>query len=283
MIFFVVLVHVLPLFADSTASSDLRALPDLSSTDLSATDSSNGSRLQQANKATNNEANNQALLNVPKKSAEEVVEKSFTVVLDPGHPSENGNGCTGFGLKEFEINFEIAVEVKKILEQQPNIKVLFTKNEVNELVKNIQRAEIANNARADLLFRIHCDSGSGSGYALYYPDSQGTKDGKTGPSAEVIYKSRQAVEKIHSGIFSVLEGKLRDNGIKTDRQTFIGKKQGALTGSIFSQVPLVTIEMIFLSSKNDADFIRSLEGKKLMSQAIASGILHTALSEKSAR
>ena len=33
-------------------------------------------------------------------------------------------------------------------------------------------------------------------------------------------------------------------GVKTDRQTAIGGKQGALTGSVFSEVPVVTVEML---------------------------------------
>jgi len=42
---------------------------------------------------------------------------------------------------------------------------------------------------------------------------------------------------------------LKDGGVRGDSKTLIGSKQGALTGSIFSQVPIVTIEMVVLAIK----------------------------------
>src|SRR5262249_1266358 len=43
------------------------------------------------------------------------------------------------------------------------------------------------------------------------------------------------------------ENKLRDNGVKGDEDTLIGGRQGALTGSIFSEEPTLLVEMVFLT------------------------------------
>lgn len=70
----------------------------------------------------------------------------------------------------------------------------------------------------------------------------------------------------------VLKGTLRDNGVKGDTATKIGGQQGALTGSIYSKVPAITVEMVFLSSKTDAAFIETEKGQEKMANALAAGI-----------
>jgi N-acetylmuramoyl-L-alanine amidase len=60
--------------------------------------------------------------------------------------------------------------------------------------------------------------------------------------------------------------------VRGDSRTAVGEKQGALTGSVFSEVPVVLIEMVTLSNKHDAAFIKDAAGQSLMAQAIASGI-----------
>ena len=61
--------------------------------------------------------------------------------------------------------------------------------------------------------------------------------------------------------------------MRTDYQTKVGREQGgALTGSIFSEVPVVTIEMVTLSDPGDAEFIKTEEGQRRMADAIADGV-----------
>jgi N-acetylmuramoyl-L-alanine amidase len=61
--------------------------------------------------------------------------------------------------------------------------------------------------------------------------------------------------------------------VRTDNQTKVGREQGgALTGSIYSEVPVVTIEMVVLSDAADADFIKTEEGQRRMAEAIADGV-----------
>ena len=130
----------------------------------------------------------------------------------------------------------------------------------------------ANNANAAVMVRLHCDASTDSGYALYYPDRQGTVDGVTGPGADVIERSRKAAEAIHQGMAEALKDALKDGGVRGDSKTFVGSRQGALTGSIYSRVPTVTIEMVVLSNKADAEYIKSTRGQQQMAEAIAAGI-----------
>ena len=195
------------------------------------------------------------------------------VCIDPGHPSEVSSGAElQNGTTEVHIAWMVSLKLQKALQAQ-GCKVVLTKSKDDEVVKNKERAQIANAAGAALMIRLHCDATADSGYALYYPDRQGTKEGVTGPTPEVMQRSQQAAEAIHAAMATLLAGVLKDGGVRGDSKTLIGSKQGALTGSIFSQVPVVTIEMVVLSNKSDAAFIKSKSGQQQMAQALAAGVM----------
>jgi len=193
-----------------------------------------------------------------------------TICLDPGHPSEAGRGATGRNTTEIKVAWRIAVLVKAKL-QADGYQVVMTKSKEQQYVTNKRRAEVANGAGAALLLRLHCDAGSDSGFGVYYPGQVGrARDGHTGPSAEVLRQSKLAAERFQAALSTQLKGQLHDRGLMTDKQTAIGAKQGgALTGSIYSQVPTVLVEMVVLTNQHDEAFVMSKAGEKTLSDAIA--------------
>ena len=196
------------------------------------------------------------------------------VCIDPGHPSEVASGKNvQNGTSENRANWAVATKLREELEAR-GYEVVMTKASEDELVRNKDRALVANRARASLMIRLHCDASAERGFAVYYPDRRGrAKDGTTGPGASVIEESRRAAEALHSGLAEGLKGALEDNGVRTDFQTKVGRDQGgALTGSIFSEVPVVTIEMVVLSHDSDAEFIKTEGGQRRMAEAIARGV-----------
>lgn len=195
------------------------------------------------------------------------------ICIDPGHPSEVSSGAElQNGTTEVHIAWMVSLKLQKALKAK-GYKVILTKSKEDELVKNRDRAQIAHATSAALMIRLHCDASADSGYALYYPDRQGTKDGVTGPTPEVMQRSQQAAETVHAAMATWLNEVLKDGGVRGDSKTLVGSRQGALTGSIFSQVPVVTIEMVVLSNKSDAEFIKSKSGQQQMAQALAAGIM----------
>jgi N-acetylmuramoyl-L-alanine amidase len=122
------------------------------------------------------------------------------------------------------------------------------------------------------MVRLHCDAGGDEGFAVYFPDRQATKDQTTGPSQAVMERSKLLAQAIDGEMARSFVGMLKNGGVRGDSQTAIGSKQGALTASIFSQIPIVTIEMVVLSNRADAEFIKSETGQERLAQAIASGI-----------
>ena len=194
------------------------------------------------------------------------------VVIDPGHPSETAAGnVVQNGTTEVHIAWVVSLSLRDELRER-GFDVLLTKQSESELVTNKERAEIGNRANAMVMVRLHCDASTDSGFAVYYPDRQGSVDGVTGPSDEVITSSRTAAQTIHAAMSAILGGSLKDGGVRGDSRTLVGSRQGALTGSIYSRIPAVLVEMVTLSNARDAAFIRSDDGQRLMARAIADGI-----------
>lgn len=193
------------------------------------------------------------------------------ICLDPGHPSENGSGATGKKISELRANWLVALKLKALLRER-GARVVMTKSQLQETVTNRRRAEIANAAGAALMVRLHCDSGGGPGLAVYYPDRQGKVKGVSGPSRQVIAASARAAKAMYPVIIKALVGKVKAKGLRSDAATYIGSKQGALTGSIYSRVPVVLIEMVTLSHPSDDRFIATDAGQLAMAKAITAGI-----------
>jgi N-acetylmuramoyl-L-alanine amidase len=194
-----------------------------------------------------------------------------TICIDPGHPSEVGKGSSGKKISELEAVWLIGSRVAKRLEEL-GYRVVMTKTKQEELVKNRRRAEIANESKADLMVRLHCDGAGSTGFAVYWPSKQGTAQGRTGPSQEVIERTSKLVPVFHKELAAALKGKLRDNGLKGDEKTLIGSRQGALTGSIFSEVPVLLVEMVDLTNPSDDAFIASRAGQDLYVEALVRAI-----------
>jgi len=199
--------------------------------------------------------------------------RGFVVCLDPGHTSETSQGTASRDgrLTERHFNWVVGQRLQRLLEGA-GATVVLTKTGEGQVVANRRRAEIANAAHADLLLRLHCDSGEQSGLATYYPDRQGRRYGITGPAPAVIAASRRAALLFHPAVIAALGGSERDAGIKGDSQTAIGGKQGALTGSIFSHVPALTVEMCVLTNAHDYRFIRTPAGQEAMAHALLAGV-----------
>ena len=193
------------------------------------------------------------------------------ICIDPGHPSEVGVGTRGKSVTEVGVCWTIAKELQIALEKQ-GYKVVLTKSAEMEKVLNKQRATVANEAKADLMVRLHCDASSSSGFQVFYPTVKGKSGDTTGPSDAVLKSSGEHAKLFHAALKKSLSGKLNDLGLSSDKLTAVGSKQGALTGSIFSEVPVLLVEMVVLTNPKDEAFIASESGRKAMVAGLLAGV-----------
>ena len=192
-----------------------------------------------------------SITNVPRVWAKE----HFVVCIDPGHQAKGdpkgepiapgsphkkarvAAGTTGVATKkpEYAVNLEAALILKELLIQK-GYEVVMTR-EVNEVnVSNVERAEIANKAKADMTIRLHCDSignGGKSGAVLVVPS-------KTGKHTAGIYTPSYAYAEL-------LKKSLENKGVKVNGIF----ERGDMTGFNWSQVPVVIFEMGFMSNWNE--------------------------------
>ena len=83
--------------------------------------------------------------------------KDFTVVIDPGHGGRDP-GAIGRRGKEKNINLSVALKLGKLIQDNcKDVKVLYTRQK-DVFVPLDRRAQIANNAKADLFISIHTNS-----------------------------------------------------------------------------------------------------------------------------
>lgn len=197
------------------------------------------------------------------------------------------------GTTEFHINWVVALKLKKILTDK-GVDVMMTKSSEGQELDNQVRALMINEVAEDFIkknkngiafaIHLHCDAGHQKGFTIYYPDQKGKYSGVTGsepgigtigPDKKIQESSKRLAYAIHAPMAARLKGWLDDLGVKGDSKTLVGSPshQGALTFSIFSKIPTVTIEMVVLTNPDDARFIKSEGGQLQMAEAIAAGVM----------
>lgn len=216
----------------------------------------------------------------PKKEDSNIKEnkyKNITIVVDPGHSSnpskgtepnspdsqvmkaKDVSGAVGAFSKVPEYRFTISIGnlLKESLEKR-GFNVVMTKSKEEESISNIQRAEVGNNINAALTIRLHGDSiesSSVQGASMLIPsmDNPNTKG--------IADISRTYGDKILKKYTEIIPIKNRGLIVRKD-----------LTGFNWSKIPVVLIEMGFLSNQYDDLYLNNAENQKTIADAIASGI-----------
>ena len=147
--------------------------------------------------------------------------------------------------------------ILKELLLQKGYTVVMTREKADVNISNAERAQIANNAKADITIRIHCDSindGGKTGTVILVPD----KDGKY---TNGIFEDSNRYAQI-------LKNKLQESNIKVNGIF----ERSDITGFNWSTVPVVILEMGFMSNYNEdkmlADKLYQMKLMECVSNAI---------------
>lgn len=111
--------------------------------------------------------------------------KGFLVCIDAGHQATDdfsteplgpgstemkqkaSRGATGGSRPEYEVNLDVALKLKSELEAR-GYQVIMTRVTNDVHLSNVERAEFANKAGADVFLRLHCDSSELSSWNGFY-------------------------------------------------------------------------------------------------------------------
>ncbi len=89
--------------------------------------------------------------------ANAAVKNGFTLVIDAGHGGHD-TGAVGAISKEKNLTLKFALAFGRLVEQNcPDVKVVYTRK-TDKFVELYRRAEIANQAKADLFISIHINA-----------------------------------------------------------------------------------------------------------------------------
>lgn len=221
----------------------------------------------------------QNLLNGADAAQTEQTQSGPLVVIDAGHqePGQDMSGTepvgpgsqemkakivTGTegrttGLAEYELNLDIALLLQEELEAR-GYRVLMTRTTNDISISNIERAEAANEAGADIMVRIHAngvDDSSVSGALAMIP------------SADNPY-----VGDLHSECHAlgscILNAYCKETGLKNDGLM----ETDDMTGINWCEMPVTILEMGFMTNPDDDLYMADENNHAAMVTGIANGI-----------
>ncbi len=226
------------------------------------------------------------------------INDKFVVVLDAGHGGHDpGNlGGKGSGLKEKEIALKIVLSVGKILEQNPGIKVIYTRK-TDVFVDLYERGQIANKANADLFVSVHCNSHNSKAHGTetfvlgLHANKQNFEVAKKENQViylEENYEAKYAGYDINSpesviGL-TIMQEEFLDQSIDLARriqENFTNKlkrvnrgvKQAGFIVLHQTYMPSVLVETGFLTYKDEGRYLNSARGQNDMARSIANAII----------
>lgn len=197
----------------------------------------------------------------------EIIQQSVSEVqhvkvgLDPGHGwGDSKTGAIGNGLIEKDVNLEIALLTKQILEDN-GIEVVLTREEDSYDKKLYQAAEIMNHESPTLVVSIHTNSGgsTASGTEACYTAGKNTDE-----------QSKQLAQLLTESVARSLS--VKNRGIFPENSEGVcGRGRGRLYIHDMNP-PSAIIETGFLSNPAEAEFLKSRKSE--YAQAIAQAIMN---------
>lgn len=201
------------------------------------------------------------------------------VVIDPGHgaggnkgyelqsPDSNitkikdGGGTEGIstGVPEYVVTLKVSEKLKTLLEQK-NYTVIMTKTQASEAPGNVERAEVGNNNNADLVIRMHCDgldNQSVTGASMLVPAPIGYAKDISSISAEYGQ--------------TILNDLVANVGMKNRGVV----QRNDMTGFNWSKVPVVLVEMGFMSNPGEDRLLNDDSYENQLAQGLCNGIVHS--------
>ena len=194
------------------------------------------------------------------------LEENIKVVVDAGHGEPDGGAVSANGVKESDLNLQIAQKLKDKLEEL-NIEVIMTREDENNIapaeeqqnkIRQIKtsdlnkRVKIANESGANILVSIHMNKFEDSkyrGWQTFY--SKNSENGK------------RLAECIQTSIGEVTNLENKRTALKIEGIKIIDK----------SIIPAVIVECGFLSNQEECKLLQDESYQEKIAEGVKNGIL----------
>lgn len=168
-----------------------------------------------------------------------------TVILDAGHGKKDSGAIGATKKLEKDFNLSMVLKINELLKKNPEINVILTRS-TDVFVELVDRAKIANKAKADVFLSIHANAGDASakGSETLY-----TKD-MDKPFATIVHKYLMSVT-------GLADRKCRYQNLSVCRNT---------------QMPAALIEPGFLTNPAEEELLFNEEFQNKLAVAMAQAI-----------
>lgn len=201
----------------------------------------------------------------------------FVIVIDAGHQLKgnyekepNGPGSTELkakvssgtqgtstGIPEYELNLAVSLYLKEELMTR-GYTVIMIREENNVNISNVERAVIANEAKADAFIRIHADSSDNSLAKGVMTICQTSANPYNAEWYEKSYKLSKLV----------LEEVVAETGAK---KRYVWETD-TMTGINWTTVPTTILEMGFMSNPEEDELMATEEYRRKIAKGVANAI-----------
>lgn len=225
--------------------------------------------------------------------------KDFVVVIDAGHGGHDP-GAIGKISKEKNINLNVALKVGNQIKKNCNdVKVIYTRSK-DVFIPLARRAEIANNAKADLFISIHTNAlaknrtaKGASTWTLGLAKSEANLEVAKRENAVILYESdyqtRYAGFNPNSAesyiIFEFMQDKYMEQSVhlaslvqkqfrNTCKRVDRGVHQAGFLVLKASAMPSILVELGFISTPEEERYLNSESGANTMANGIYRAFLN---------
>ena len=190
------------------------------------------------------------------------VDMSATEPDGPGSSNMKAKSSTGTqgtytGLNEYELNLDVSLKLKEILEER-GYQVVMTRTDNATAISNAERAQMVAENGADIYVRIHAngdDSHTVSGALTMCPT-------QNNPYVSALYEESNRLSQC------ILDAYCAATGFSNKGIQYVDN----MTGINWSEVPVTILEMGFMTYESDDLQMADSEFQNTMAQGIADGI-----------
>jgi N-acetylmuramoyl-L-alanine amidase len=211
------------------------------------------------------------------------------VVVDAGHGGHDP-GAQSNGVSESELVLDVALRLRQLLEEQPGVEVVLTRN-TDEFIPLEERTAIANREGADMFLSIHANASrqaTARGIETYFlnfatnPEAEAVAARENATSGRTmgnlpelvktialnnkVVESRELATMIQTSMMRRL--RLQNQALRD-----LGVKQAPFVVLIGAQMPSVLAEISFLTNKSEASLLKQNSYRQRIAQALCDAVL----------
>ena len=211
------------------------------------------------------------------------------VVIDAGHGGHDP-GAQSNGVNEAELTLDVAVRLGRLLEKQPGVDVVLTRDS-NVYIPLEERTAIANREGADLFLSIHANASrnpKARGVETYFlnfasnPAAEAVAARENAASARAMHSLPDIVRAIalnnkidESRDFAetVQRSMVRRLSARNSQLRDLGVKQAPFVVLIGAAMPSVLAEISFVTNKQEGQLLKSSAYRQHIAEALLDAVL----------